>query len=318
MENKIYQLRKSCGMTQEQLAEEVGVARQTISKWELGETAPDIKQAQVLAQIFGITLNELVEDSTKSPVHVAKNNIASPVPWKKIVAWALATTFLCLAIFGVLEIASRISILNPQDVHTTVVISRQKPIILEENYSTKQVFCQQNKPSIMCELPSEFVADNATSGVYTNGNGKFVVFDAQFASDVANPLEGTQYISSFENKGYTTYIDMARASMYYDAPQFGIFSSKEQLCLVGGSKLLRQQLCAGRNAEYYEIDGGLTEDGYQMRVYGFALLFDDCTWQIVLKDFNDNYCFVTVKDETGLGTSTDTLAQLLSTICMDS
>ena len=84
MENKIYQLRKSCGMTQEQLAEEVGVARQTISKWELGETAPDIKQAQVLAQIFGITLNELVEDSTKSPVRVAKNNIANPFPWKKL------------------------------------------------------------------------------------------------------------------------------------------------------------------------------------------------------------------------------------------
>ena len=136
--NRVRYYRNLSGLTQEQLAEEVGVARQTISKWELGETAPDIKQAQVLAQIFGITLNELVEDSTKSPVHVAKNNIANPFPWKKIVAWALATTFLCLAIFGVLEIVSRISILNPQDVHTTVVISRQKPIILEENYSTKQ------------------------------------------------------------------------------------------------------------------------------------------------------------------------------------
>ena len=43
--NKIMELRKKSGLTQEELAEKIGVARQTISKWELGETYPDIKQA---------------------------------------------------------------------------------------------------------------------------------------------------------------------------------------------------------------------------------------------------------------------------------
>ena len=42
---QIYELRKKANLSQEQLAEKVGVSRQTISKWELGETAPDIKQA---------------------------------------------------------------------------------------------------------------------------------------------------------------------------------------------------------------------------------------------------------------------------------
>ena len=41
---QIYELRKKANLSQEQLTEKVGVSRQTISKWELGETAPDIKQ----------------------------------------------------------------------------------------------------------------------------------------------------------------------------------------------------------------------------------------------------------------------------------
>ena len=39
---QIYELRKKANLSQEQLAEKVGVSRQTISKWELAETAPDI------------------------------------------------------------------------------------------------------------------------------------------------------------------------------------------------------------------------------------------------------------------------------------
>lgn len=57
---KIADLRKANKLSQEDLAEKVGVARQTISKWELEETAPDIKQAQELSRIFNISLDELV------------------------------------------------------------------------------------------------------------------------------------------------------------------------------------------------------------------------------------------------------------------
>ncbi|MCX4366107.1 MAG: helix-turn-helix domain-containing protein [Bacilli bacterium] len=57
---KITDLRKEIKMSQEELAEKVGVARQTISKWELEETSPDIKQAQELSRIFNISLDELV------------------------------------------------------------------------------------------------------------------------------------------------------------------------------------------------------------------------------------------------------------------
>lgn len=64
-ENKIMILRKKLGLSQEELAEKVGVARQTISKWELDETSPDLKQAKKLSQIFKISLDELVDNDIK-------------------------------------------------------------------------------------------------------------------------------------------------------------------------------------------------------------------------------------------------------------
>ena len=57
---KLIQFRKNSGLSQEELAEDVGVTRQTISNWELNETAPDLKQAQKLSEIFNISLDELV------------------------------------------------------------------------------------------------------------------------------------------------------------------------------------------------------------------------------------------------------------------
>lgn len=63
---KIMELRKKKGLSQEELAEKVGVARQTISKWELGETSPDLKQAKELSEIFNVSLDELVSNDIKN------------------------------------------------------------------------------------------------------------------------------------------------------------------------------------------------------------------------------------------------------------
>jgi len=64
--NKISELRKKNGLSQEELAEKVGVARQTISKWELGETSPDISQSNKLSKIFNISLDELTSNDIKN------------------------------------------------------------------------------------------------------------------------------------------------------------------------------------------------------------------------------------------------------------
>lgn len=64
--NKIMTLRKKNNMSQEELAEKVGVTRQTISKWELEETSPDISQAKILSNIFKVSLDELVNNDLNS------------------------------------------------------------------------------------------------------------------------------------------------------------------------------------------------------------------------------------------------------------
>ena len=64
--NKIMELRKKNNLSQEDLAEKIGVARQTISKWELGETSPDLKQSKELSKIFNVSLDELVDNDIKN------------------------------------------------------------------------------------------------------------------------------------------------------------------------------------------------------------------------------------------------------------
>ncbi len=61
--NKILNLRKKINLTQEDLAEKLDVTRQTISKWELDETVPDIKQAQQLSKIFNVSLDDMLDNN---------------------------------------------------------------------------------------------------------------------------------------------------------------------------------------------------------------------------------------------------------------
>lgn len=63
---KILELRKKENLSQEQLAEKMNVTRQTISKWELDETTPDIKQAKELSKIFKVSLDDLTDNDVKS------------------------------------------------------------------------------------------------------------------------------------------------------------------------------------------------------------------------------------------------------------
>ena len=55
----IVQLRKIRQMTQEELADRIGVSRQAVGKWESGETEPSLDLAKKVAEVFGVSLDEL-------------------------------------------------------------------------------------------------------------------------------------------------------------------------------------------------------------------------------------------------------------------
>ena len=61
MGQKIKQLRFKAGLTQEQLAEQMGVSAQSVSKWETGASMPDISLLPILAETFGVSIDELFD-----------------------------------------------------------------------------------------------------------------------------------------------------------------------------------------------------------------------------------------------------------------
>lgn len=59
--NSLFNARKRSGLSQEEVAEKLGVSRQTISKWELNETLPDIWQSKHLSTLYHVTMDELID-----------------------------------------------------------------------------------------------------------------------------------------------------------------------------------------------------------------------------------------------------------------
>lgn len=67
--NRLYELRKKHNLSQEELAERLGVSRQAVSKWERSEASPDTDNLIALAKIYGLSLDELIygEQPEKAP-----------------------------------------------------------------------------------------------------------------------------------------------------------------------------------------------------------------------------------------------------------
>lgn len=73
LKDNILNLRREKGLSQEALAERVGVSRQTIAKWENAESVPDVLNCKALAQVLEVTLDDLVSEdwNGRSPVAAA-------------------------------------------------------------------------------------------------------------------------------------------------------------------------------------------------------------------------------------------------------
>ena len=71
----LVRLRKINQMTQEDVAEAVGVSRQAVAKWESGETIPDLEKCKLLAELFGVSLDNLAN-------YESEDNLGLDVPPK--------------------------------------------------------------------------------------------------------------------------------------------------------------------------------------------------------------------------------------------
>jgi len=78
----IAQLRKEKGLTQRELAEHLNVTDKTVSHWERGESSPDISALPILADVFGITVDELLRSEIKQHTYTAPQFV-TPAPVDK-------------------------------------------------------------------------------------------------------------------------------------------------------------------------------------------------------------------------------------------
>ena len=74
LEEKLMKLRKENAWSQEEFAEKLNVSRQTISKWELGQTIPDTNNLTKIASIFGVSVNDLLDENENPIENNSKTN----------------------------------------------------------------------------------------------------------------------------------------------------------------------------------------------------------------------------------------------------
>lgn len=59
--NNLYKARRKKGLSQETVADTLGISRQTVSKWETDETLPNVFQAKEMARLYELSLDDLME-----------------------------------------------------------------------------------------------------------------------------------------------------------------------------------------------------------------------------------------------------------------
>ena len=75
--DNLIELRKLNGMSQDELADRIGVSRQTVSKYETGESLPDIEKCKRIAEVFSVSMDNLINYERNN-----KNNLGLNVPPK--------------------------------------------------------------------------------------------------------------------------------------------------------------------------------------------------------------------------------------------
>ena len=73
--DKLSQLRRKNGLSQEELGEKLNVTRQTISKWELGQSKPDTDKLMEISKLLNVDFNQLIDDESTIEDNISNTNI---------------------------------------------------------------------------------------------------------------------------------------------------------------------------------------------------------------------------------------------------
>lgn len=109
LSEKLYMLRKKSGLSQEQLAEQLNVSRQAISKWESGQSIPESDKLITISKFFNITLDYLLKEDAEKEVSSDSGREDSSLQSPDRTKWLLGIIvcvggIACLLIWGILSI----------------------------------------------------------------------------------------------------------------------------------------------------------------------------------------------------------------------
>ena len=100
--DKLTALRKKAGWSQEELAEQLGVTRQSVSKWEGAQSVPDMDKVGQMSRLFGVTTDFLLKDElSEEEDYTRENKAKSPVIGAVSgIYWLLVTAVYLFYTFG--------------------------------------------------------------------------------------------------------------------------------------------------------------------------------------------------------------------------
>lgn len=310
---KMIEFRKQYDLTQEELAGKLFVTRQAVSLWEQGKALPSLDTLRRLRKLYGISVDEWIcgENATAPTKDMpGKHCVLRRKTVRIIVSVVAALALISIIAFGSASLISRAKLLRP-DGTEDITVTRKQAVVLTKTGGGSVAFSESGKPEVLCRIPDGFIAKPDSPGLYTDANGNYIRINSDYGKNVFDPLSGTSYSAVFEEAGYASYIEKVRMAMYTDPRRVSVFASKKNILSAGGSRILRSTICAGQDADFYELDGGLTDDSSGMRISGFLLDFGNGARLVTLCDSNGNHCFLTVS-----GISAESLNELLNTIEM--
>ena len=84
--DKLLDLRKKAGLSQEDVADKLGVSRQTVSKWEMDQTIPELIKVKLLSQLYNVSYDYLINESNLSGDITSIEMIVDEIDWTS--AWS--------------------------------------------------------------------------------------------------------------------------------------------------------------------------------------------------------------------------------------
>lgn len=152
---KILELRKKNGLSQEQLGEKINVTRQTISNWELGETSPNPEQLKLLSKTLKISIDELLDNDISNTLPKKEDNLKKqPTQLFKVLKY-LGIIFIVILFIDILSL---------------ILFSFNGSLTKNQESSKVQILCTKESNSYIISIDTEenYTCQNCPKDIKTD------------------------------------------------------------------------------------------------------------------------------------------------------